>query len=124
MIRVNCVAILAVILSSVAYADEGSFTNSGGSTSASASGGVSIVNSTVASPAGAVSLVCPETSATLCSGGNFSFSGSGTTITAKFTSGKFVESCYDVEIREAGRTQFAEKVYVVAGKPLHLHPEL
>ena len=31
---------------------------------------------------------------------------------------------YNVEIREAGRTQFAEKVYVVAGKTLKLHPEL
>jgi hypothetical protein len=31
---------------------------------------------------------------------------------------------YNIEIREAGRTQFAEKVYVVAGKTLHLHPEL
>src|SRR5437773_705860 len=31
---------------------------------------------------------------------------------------------YNIEIREAGRTQFAERVYVVAGKTLHLHPEL
>jgi hypothetical protein len=31
---------------------------------------------------------------------------------------------YNIEIREAGRTQYAEKVYVVAGKTLHLHPEL
>ena len=31
---------------------------------------------------------------------------------------------YNIEIREGGRTQFAEKVYVVAGKTLHLHPEL
>jgi hypothetical protein len=31
---------------------------------------------------------------------------------------------YNMEIREAGRTQYAEKVYVVAGKTLHLHPEL
>jgi PEGA domain len=31
---------------------------------------------------------------------------------------------YNVEIREGGRTQFAEKVYVAAGKTLHLHPEL
>ena len=31
---------------------------------------------------------------------------------------------YNIEIREAGRTQFAEKVFVVAGKTLHLHPEL
>jgi hypothetical protein len=31
---------------------------------------------------------------------------------------------YNIEIREAGRPQFAERVYVVAGKTLHLHPEL
>ena len=31
---------------------------------------------------------------------------------------------YDIEIREAGRTQYAGRVYVVAGKTLHLHPEL
>jgi hypothetical protein len=31
---------------------------------------------------------------------------------------------YNIEIREAGSTRFTEKVYVVAGKTLHLHPEL
>ena len=31
---------------------------------------------------------------------------------------------YNIEIREAGRTQFTEKVYVVAGKTVHLHPQL
>jgi PEGA domain len=31
---------------------------------------------------------------------------------------------YNIEIREGGRTQFSEKVYVAAGKTLHLHPEL
>jgi PEGA domain len=31
---------------------------------------------------------------------------------------------YNIEIREAGRRQYAERVYVVAGKTLHLHPEL
>ena len=31
---------------------------------------------------------------------------------------------YNIEIREAGTTQYAEKVYVVAGKTLHLHPEI
>ncbi len=31
---------------------------------------------------------------------------------------------YNIEIREAGSTQYAEKVYVVAGKTLHLHPAL
>jgi hypothetical protein len=31
---------------------------------------------------------------------------------------------YTIEIKEAGRTRYAEKVYVVAGKTLHLQPEL
>jgi len=31
---------------------------------------------------------------------------------------------YNIEIREADRTPFNQKVYVVAGKTLHLHPEL
>jgi len=31
---------------------------------------------------------------------------------------------YNIEIREAGRSPFAQRVYVVAGKTLHLHPEL
>ena len=31
---------------------------------------------------------------------------------------------YNIEIREEGRTSFAEKLYVVAGKTLHLHPVL
>ena len=31
---------------------------------------------------------------------------------------------YNLEIREAGSTRYTEKVYVVAGKTLHLHPEL
>lgn len=31
---------------------------------------------------------------------------------------------YNIEIRENGQTPFAQKVYVAAGKTLHLHPEL
>src|ERR1700737_1471300 len=31
---------------------------------------------------------------------------------------------YNIEIREAGHTQYTERVYVVAGKTLHLHPAL
>lgn len=31
---------------------------------------------------------------------------------------------YNIEIREGGQTPYAEKVYVVAGKTLHLHPAL
>jgi hypothetical protein len=31
---------------------------------------------------------------------------------------------YKIEIREGGQTPFTEQIYVVAGKTLHLHPEL
>jgi hypothetical protein len=31
---------------------------------------------------------------------------------------------YDIEVREQGRTQFDRKVYVAAGKTLHLSPDL
>jgi hypothetical protein len=31
---------------------------------------------------------------------------------------------YDIQIREGGKTQFDQKVYVAAGQTLHLHPEL
>lgn len=31
---------------------------------------------------------------------------------------------YNIEIREGSRTEFAQRVYVVAGKTLKLHPEL
>jgi hypothetical protein len=31
---------------------------------------------------------------------------------------------YDVEIREGGQTRFSERVYVAAGRTVHLHPEL
>jgi hypothetical protein len=31
---------------------------------------------------------------------------------------------YNIEIREGGQTPFSEKIYVIAGKTLHLHPEL
>ncbi|HUA85258.1 MAG TPA: PEGA domain-containing protein [Bryobacteraceae bacterium] len=31
---------------------------------------------------------------------------------------------YNIEIREGGQTQFAQQVYVAAGKTIHLQPEL
>ena len=31
---------------------------------------------------------------------------------------------YNIEIREGDRTTFTQKVYVTAGKTIHLHPEL
>ena len=83
---------LLVFLAPLAYADQGSFTNSGGS--ASAGSGVSI-SSTVANPAGTLTMTCAAAGPTLCSGGSLSFaSNDGTTlITASFTSGKYVEGC-------------------------------
>jgi hypothetical protein len=80
------------VLTSLAHADQGSFTNSGGSTSVSS--GV-IINSTVASPAGTLSLNCPQTTAGACAGGSFSYisNDGSTTISAAFTSGSFAESC-------------------------------
>jgi hypothetical protein len=30
---------------------------------------------------------------------------------------------YDIEVREQGRTQLDQKVYIAAGKTLHLNPE-
>jgi len=31
---------------------------------------------------------------------------------------------YNIDIREGGHSQFSERIYVAAGKTLHLHPEL
>lgn len=31
---------------------------------------------------------------------------------------------YNIEIREGNNTEFAKRIYVEAGKTLHLHPEL
>lgn len=86
------VAAVFPMLISLAHADQISFTNSGGSTSVSS--GVTI-NSNVATPAGSLTLNCPQTSPTICSGGSFSFASSdGTnTINGTFTSGKFTETC-------------------------------
>jgi hypothetical protein len=33
-------------------------------------------------------------------------------------------NAYDLEIRSPGRTRYAEKIYVIAGKTLHIRPEL
>src|SRR5215471_17367721 len=34
------------------------------------------------------------------------------------------QGSYNIEIREGGQTHFSQKVYVAAGKTIHLHPEL
>ena len=83
---------LLAVLPSITYADQGSFTNSSGSSAVSS--GVTI-NSTVAIPAGTLTLHCPMVTPTTCAGGSFSFSSSDgtTTISATFSSGTFRESC-------------------------------
>ncbi len=92
--RTNRWLVLAVtaILVPLAYADQGSFTNSGGS--GSASGGVTITASST-TPAGTLSLSCPGSTVAGCAGGSVSYSSTDgtTTISASFTSGKFTESC-------------------------------
>jgi hypothetical protein len=80
------------ILISLANADQGSFTNSGGTSSAS--GGVTIA-SNVANPAGTLTLNCPSSSPATCLGGSFAFASTdgSSAISASFTSGRFVEGC-------------------------------
>ncbi len=76
----------------VAYADQASFTNSGGS----ASGGSGVtISSNVAAPAGTLTLNCPALGLGGCAGGSFGFlSTDGTTsISATFTSGTAAEGC-------------------------------
>jgi len=76
----------------MAYADQGGFSNSGGSTLISS--GV-IINSTVATPSGTLTINCPTTAPGHCAGGSFSYaSNDGTmTLSASFTSATFAESC-------------------------------
>jgi sugar lactone lactonase YvrE len=83
---------LLAFLTPTAYADQGGFSNSGGSTAVSS--GV-IINSNVATPAGTLSIHCPATTVGQCAGGSFNYvSNDGTTtLSASFTSGSFSESC-------------------------------
>ncbi len=82
-------ALFAIFISQ-AYADQGSFTNSGGSTSATPS-----ITSNVATPPGVLSMDCPGANPTVCTGGSLTFlsTDGSTSITASFTSGSFIESC-------------------------------
>jgi len=76
----------------VAYADQGSLINSGGS----ASGGSSVtISCDVAAPAGTLTLNCPALGIGGCAGGSFSFlsTDGSTSISATFTSGTAAESC-------------------------------
>ena len=81
-----------MLATALACADQGSFTNSGGSTSVSS--GVTI-SSSVASPAGTLTISCPSSAAGGCVGGSFAYlSADGTSaISATFTSGTFAETC-------------------------------
>lgn len=84
--------VCCAVLIPLSYADQGSFTNSGGS--GGAGSGVS-VTSNVDTPAGTLSLNCPGTSTGHCAGGSFSYASADgtTTVNASFTSGTFSESC-------------------------------
>src|SRR6266436_5633783 len=83
---------LLIFLTPMAYADQGGFFNSGGSTQVSS--GV-IINSTVATPPGTLAINCPTTTPGHCAGGSFNYvSNDGTTtLSASFTSATFAESC-------------------------------
>ena len=85
-------AIVILFLTPLAHADQGSFSNSGGSTLVSS--GV-IINSSVATPIGTLTINCPTTAPGRCAGGSFNYvSNDGTmTLSASFTSGTFMESC-------------------------------
>ena len=79
------------LFATLAHADQGAFTNSGGSTQ---TGAAVIVASSVSAPAGGLSIDCPVTSGQ-CAGGSLTYlSSDGTTeIDATFTSGTITESC-------------------------------
>jgi ASPM-SPD-2-Hydin domain-containing protein/centrosomal CEP192-like protein/NHL repeat-containing protein len=84
--------VFLAFLAPAAYADQGGFSNSGGSTQVSA--GVTI-DSSVATPPGSLTIHCPQTTPTHCADGSFAYlSNDGTvTINATFTSATFTESC-------------------------------
>ena len=83
---------LLTFFTPMAYADQGGFSNSGGSTQV---GSAVIINSTVAAPAGTLTVNCPTSSPGHCAGGSFSYvSNDGTmSISASFSSATFAESC-------------------------------
>ena len=86
------VLVLLVSLTPLAYADQAGFSNSGGSTQVSS--GI-VIHSTVAAPAGTLTINCPATGPGHCAGGSFTFlSNDGTSsLNASFTSATFTESC-------------------------------
>src|SRR5437660_4668080 len=86
------VLVLLVSLTPLACADQAGFSNSGGSTQVSS--GI-VIHSTVAAPAGTLTINCPATGPGHCAGGSFTFlSNDGTSsLNASFTSATFTESC-------------------------------
>ena len=84
---------LFTILAPLAHADQGSLTNSGGSTMVSA--GVTITSTVTSNPVGSLSIQCFQTSTGACAGGTFTYlSYDGiTALHASFTGGTFVETC-------------------------------
>src|SRR6266436_3346610 len=84
--------VLSAFLAPAAYADQGGFSNSGGSTQVSS--GVTI-HSSVATPPGSLAINCPQTTPTHCADGSFAYaSNDGTVIiNANVTSATFTESC-------------------------------
>jgi sugar lactone lactonase YvrE len=91
MFKTFVLALLA-FLTPQAYADQGGFPNSGGSTQVSS--GI-VIHSTVAAPAGTLTVNCPATGPGHCAGGSFAYvSNDGTmSLSATFTSATFSESC-------------------------------
>jgi hypothetical protein len=90
--KTNSLALgLLTVFSVIARADQGSFTNSGGSESVGSA--VSITSE--ATPAGSLTIDCPITGPTVCSGGNLTYlsTDGGTGVTATFTAGKIIETC-------------------------------
>src|SRR5258706_4434560 len=83
---------LLVFLTPMAYADQGGFFNSGGSTQVSS--GV-IINSTVATPPGTLTINCPTTAPGHCAGGSFKYCSNygTTTLSRSFTNATFPEKC-------------------------------
>src|SRR5579864_6600848 len=82
---------LLVFWAPAAHADQGGFSNAGGSTLVSS--GVTI-HSSVATPPGSLTIECPQTTPTHCAGSFAYVSNDGTvTISANFTSATFTESC-------------------------------
>lgn len=82
---------LLTIFPAMAGADQGSFTNSGGSTGV----GSSVDISTSANPAGPLTMDCPIMDPTICSGGSLTYlsTDGSTSVTGMFTAGKVVETC-------------------------------